>query len=170
MRLPNLIGGLLVALIPAATAAPPDCVTEKYQAYAQAQRAWQHGLTQLLVEAAPEYEDVAWRYLEDQLRSIELRKLEVAFFAHAEPEKLRTQMPLNSWVSLSVADRQRIASESERYAQLREQARVARSRPPHPDGADLREVMKSDVMTSQAYQRLLQSFLASVKAAEAIEC
>ncbi|MBU2955000.1 hypothetical protein [Marinobacter sp. F3R08] len=171
MRFSILIGGLLMAFVAAAAAAaPPDCVIGKYQAYTQTQKTWQGSVTQLVVEMAPEYEDVAKLYLENQLRSVERREIEVAFFAHAEPAKLRTQMPLNNWLSLSEADRQRIASENQRYAQLREQARAARSEPAHPDGNGLRDVMQTEVMQSPAYKKLMQRYLESMKAAEGIEC
>ncbi|WP_449287076.1 hypothetical protein [Marinobacter sp. PE14] len=75
-----------------------------------------------------------------------------------------------TWLSLSKTDRQQVASESERYAQLRDQARAARSRPAHPSGENLREIMKNEIMTSSEYKDLLQEFLEATKAAEAIKC
>lgn len=171
MRFPNLISALLMVFAETAMGATsPDCVTDKYQRYTEAQRTWQQGLTQLVVDVAPGSEDLAQRYLEDQLRLIELRELEMAYFAHVAPAKLRMQQPLNSWLSLSKTDRQQVASESERYAQLRDQARAARSRPAHPSGENLREIMKNEIITSSEYKDLLQEFLEATKAAEAIKC
>ena len=96
-------------------------------------------------------------------------KAEVAFLAKEDPGKLRTHMPLNNWLNITEADRRRIKATNERYATLLELSRAARERPPHPDGDALRAFMKSNIMPSEAYKSLLQEFLESVKATDAIQ-
>jgi len=160
-------------LIPATTVAaglPRDCWTSKYSRYAQAQETWQRGLTRLIVEVAPRYEEVAHLYLADQLQAIEEAKLAVEFLAREEPARLRTDLSLNNWLDLTEGDRRRIADRNDRYAELLELRAASRDRPPHPDGDGLREVMRSRVMTSPPYQELLTAYSQSVDAAEAIQC
>jgi hypothetical protein len=147
-----------------------ECLTNKYSRYAKAQETWQRNVTELIVELVPRYEEAAQMYLTDQLRAIEQAKLAVEFLARQEPDKLRTQMSLNNWLSLEGTDRRRIAASDERYAELLELHTAARKRPPHPDGDALREVIRSEVMTSGQYKELLEAYSRSVQAAEDIQC
>jgi hypothetical protein len=169
-QLALLICALLTPAMTVAVGPPPECLTTKYSRYAKAQETWQREVTKLLVEVAPRYEEVAQLYLTDQLRAIEQAKRAVEFLARQEPDKLRTQMSLNNWLSLEETDRQRIAASDERYAELLALRTAARKRPPHPDGDGLREVMRSEVMPSDTYKELLQAYLRSVQAAENMQC
>lgn len=170
IRLTLLLCGML-AWAATVTAGPsPECLTNKYNRYAQAQETWQRALTQLVVEVAPRYEEVSQVYLADQLRAVEQAKLTVQFLAYQDPGRLRVHLPLNNWFSLEEADRQRIAAESKRYAQLLELRTVSRNGPPHPDGDGLREVMRSKIMTLSRYKAILEEFSQSVQAAEEFQC
>jgi hypothetical protein len=152
-QLALLVCALLTLAMTVAAGLSPECLTNKYSRYAEAQETWQRDVTKLVVEVAPRYEEVAQIYLTDQLRAIEQAKLAVEFLARQEPDKLRTQMSLNNWLSLEGTDRQQIAASDERYAELLEPRAAARKRPPHPDGDGFREVMRSEVMTSDTYKR-----------------
>jgi len=161
---------LLIPVVTAAAELPHDCVTSKYSRYAEAQATWQRGLTRLIVEVAPRYEEVAHLYLANQLQAIEEAKLAVEFLAREEPARLRANLPLNNWLDLTEDDQRRIAESNDRYAELLELRAGSRNRPPHPDGDGLREVMRSKVMTSAPYQELLAAYSRSVDAADAIQC
>lgn len=169
-KLSVLVYTVLMPVVAAAAAPSSECLTNKYSQYAKAQETWQRDLTKLIVSLVPQYEEVAAMYLTDQLRSIEQSKLAVEFLAREEPDRLRTQLSLNNWLNLNGADRQRIATSNERYAELLELRAASRKRPPHPDGDGLREVMRSKVMTSPDYNELLEVFSRSVQAAEGIQC
>lgn len=170
MRIYILLAGALLGFMPAAAGASPECLINKYEQFAKAQETWQRELARLIVEVAPGYDDVAQVYLRDQLRRIEQAKIAVAVLAYQEPDKLRTQMSLNNWLNLTEADRQRIATTNERYAELIRLGKESRDRPPHPDGDGLREVMRSNIMASSKYQTLQEAFLRSAKAAEEHQC
>lgn len=160
----------LSAFTAVASAETHECLIGKYAQYAQAQEQWQKGMTQLIIEKEPKYIEVAQRYLEDQLRYIELSQQAVTFLAGQAADQLRAHLSMNRWLSLSIKDRQVIAKANERYAALLQEAELARKRPSHPDGDALREMMRSEIMPSDAYKTLFKQFRDAVKAAEAVAC
>lgn len=166
---------LLLVLLPAsptleATEPSTDCIANKYDRYAQAQEDFQRGLTRLISETAPQYTDVAQVLMVDQLNRIERARLEVEYLSRHDPSRLRTDMPVNAWLSLDDSDRQPIASQNDRYAELLRLAAEASDRPPHPDGDGLRALMRDEIAKLVAYKELLAAFSGSVEEIEAIRC
>ncbi|TCK08672.1 hypothetical protein [Marinobacterium mangrovicola] len=128
-----LIGVALMPIFAEASEPASDCLIGKYRQYSDARSVWQQDLTALIVSSAPEYKFVAERYLTDQLRSIERSQLEVEYLLGHSPGQLRTQRPVNSWLDLNRADREIIAADDQRYAELLKLSDAARERAPHPD-------------------------------------
>jgi hypothetical protein len=108
--------------------------------------------------------------MNDQLQAIERALLAVEFLAEREPAKLRTNMALNNWLSLDKRDRQLIASQNKRYAELLRLGEAARNRPPHPDGDGLRQLMRNEIIKKPEYSKLIEAFSQSVKGIENIKC
>jgi hypothetical protein len=164
---------LLFILLATSTSIAGDdsnCMLRKYRMYSQANVSMENELTQLIVQVAPRYSDVVNLYMNDQLRMVEESLLAVEYLATQEPTKLRKDKPLNYWLNLNEQDRQQIASQSKRYAELLRLREVARNRPPHPDGDGLRNLMRTEIVKRPEYVKLMEEFSRAVNEAESIKC
>jgi hypothetical protein len=165
-----LVYMVFAPVMTAAAASSTDCLTSKYHAYAQAQETWQRKLTQLIVQVAPRYQEVAQTFLTDQLQAIERAELAVDVLARENPDRLRTDMSVSNWLDLTEDDRRHLAQSSKRYAELLGLREISRNRPPHPDGDALRELMRSTVMSLPEYKELLAEYSRAVDAADRLQC
>jgi len=162
----------LVGMFSAGVAKSHDaaCLSDKYGQYAAVQEQWQHDLTNLVLSAYPEYAEVANLFMTDQLRMIEMSRIELEFLALYEPEKLNCDAPLNQWLALNASSKEEIAKADNQFADLLQLAKQARERPPHPDGDALRKVMREKLINIPQFKALIEEFNASVARVESIAC
>ena len=151
-------------------ATDPECITDKYRRYAEAQEDWQRSLTELMIDRAPEYAGVARQFMEDQLTAIERNLLTVEWLASNAPSELRTEGALNTWIRIGPETTERIERSSDRYRELARLQERVRTRPADPDGEQLRALMREEITLLPQYETLLDSLMQSVEEATAIEC
>ena len=161
---------LVVSTAEAQSAAPSECFVSKYESFAEAQDQWQRGLALLISEATPSYSDVALLFMNDQLNAIERNVLAVRYLAENEPEKLRSDQPVNNWLDLDEPTKERIINASDRYGELDRLRGEAMIRPPHPDADAVRELMREELMVQPPYQALLATFTGSVERVNEVRC
>lgn len=160
----------LLLLLTLPVLADSDCLLNQYQRYTNARIQWQQGVTDLIVEQAPAYRDVAEQYRDDQLQLIEASQLAVKFLLREDPALLQTDEPLNQWLQLDAAQRERIAQQNERFAELEALRMQRRDGPRHPNGNDLRSLMRSTVMPSTRYQQLTEQLATATAQANQRRC
>ncbi len=172
MRLLIPLSFLFTALIVAfnANALEIQCAIDKYKNYASAQEQWQRALTDLTVKTNGNLKDVANMYLSDQLKHIEINRIEVEFMLHRNPNKVRLDTSINQWLTIDSDDKSMIAKSSNRYAELLVWANAAKKRPPHPDGEAIRTLMRDDIVKITEYQNLLTQFNTAVTKVNSKAC
>lgn len=167
----RLLTGLLLLTVGVGHAADRmACEVARFDAYADAQVRWQRDLTRLIISRYPDLASVATLYRDDQLVRTALRRRVVMLLGDGGPQSLDTKLPLRRWGLLDAASEQRLAERDPEIARLLDQRRVARERPPHPDGDALRRVMRETLMHESAYAELLDRLTAALAEAEAVSC
>ncbi len=146
------------------------CEVARFGGYADAQARWQRDLTELITSRHPDLAEVASLYRDDQLVRIELRRRVVKRLGEEGPQALDAQRPLRRWGLLDAAGEDRLAERDPGVARLLEQRRAARERPPHPDGDQLRRIMREELMHQPAYLELLERLTTTLAEAEAVTC
>ena len=161
---------LLGSTVNAQTTGDTECLLDKYARYVEAQREWQRTLRDLVSQEEPQFADVAFVYMSEQLLYIDERARAVEYFLNNEANRLQTGRNVGEWLDLDSAARDRMAVVDERYAELRRLGDAVRDRPPHPDGDGLRQAMRDRIMNQSEYQNLLRAFVESVQQINQLRC
>jgi hypothetical protein len=132
-----------------------QCALSKYQSVATAQEIWQRAIATQIISVSPHLKDVTNQYLSDQLLLIEMNRIAVEALLTISPDKLRLDAPVTQWVALSATDKEAISRSNKRYAEMLKQVDVSAKRPPHPNGDELRALMRERISRSSEYQTQL---------------
>ena len=169
LTLSLLIGGVAISGSPA-IAMDTKCILSKYQSVATAQEHWQRAVTAQIVSASPKLKDVANQYLSDQLLTIEMNRIAVESLLKTSPEKLRLDAPVPQWLALSAGDKGAISRNNQRYAELLRQFDASAKKQPHPNGDELRTLMRERIAKSPEFQTQLTKLNEAIAGANSRVC
>ena len=147
-----------------------DCLNNKHQAYAQAQKDWQQQLTQLIVKESPANQDEAQLLRDEQLVAINKNALAVQLLLAKQAYRVKIDKPVNRWLDLSAIDRANLAKASQDYQQLVVKQDELNKDKANFDFTELRAAMKDKVMPSASYRTLHRNFRAELKKINQIQC
>jgi hypothetical protein len=74
------------------------------------------------------------------------------------------------WLQLDKIENENLANKNSNYSKLYNNVLVNKRREKHADGDNLRKLMKTKVMPTNAFKALISDFNSSVKRINSIEC
>ena len=163
---------LAFLVISAATAAEFAETAGKAQAaYAAAQREWQIGLAELVIEQRPEFEAVATAQRDLQTAYLERRTFQFEYLLADDPSRIVLTEGLSQFINYAWSDEdtQTLREADPGYAAL--EVKVAALRKRNDDQRDwpsFRDYFHNTLVKSKEYQALLSEFMEKQKAAEAL--
>jgi len=172
----HVIAGIIIFLITvlgteqAATGIGVDCLIDKYNDYADAQQRFQNETHNLILLFNQGYSEVSELYRDDQLARIERNRLAARYLLAHKIDAVHFKKSMNIWLDLTEDDRTLIASHSEGFKELERKIEKFRSRPPHPDGDGLREMMRNKIVMSEEFIRLTKELQHRMNKINAVTC
>lgn len=165
------LSSILLLIFPLSVLAiDKGCLLSKYEKYAEAQKKWQKGLTELTIDNAPELKEVANLYLGDQLLLIQKRFIAVTLLLDDSPEKLKTDQKVKFWLQLEASDENKLVEDNNAYNQIFTKNKINASRKPHKHNNKLRELIRTQIVPSKDFKALYSNFTAQIKAINNIMC
>ncbi len=146
------------------------CLSEKYEDYTQARKAYQIELANYIIAKYPEYEPTSKMYMNDQLLRIDKRLLSFRYLLKNDPETLLTDKTISQWVSTTEDQEASISSVDARYSQILDEISESKNRPSDPLGDDLRNIMRSEIMQSSEFLKIMTIFSNKAKEINEIQC
>ena len=139
-----------------------DCLLQKYLEYSKSKEEWQIKSTEIIKSHSPALSDVVDIYMRDQLTLIEINYIADKLLLSSNPALVKINGKLNNWLQLGHNDGQVLSAKSKKYDELLSQAKQNRKRESHPDGSELRNVMRSEIVNLPEFKRLLSEFTEKV--------
>jgi hypothetical protein len=146
------------------------CNIDKFAAYSKARETWQKDVTDLAIQAAPEAENTANVYMNNQLMLIKSRALAVKLLLENSPEKVSVKERLRRWIILRPNDKKALEKLSPEYATLQKNIAKARLRKAMPDGDKLRDAMRTKVAPSPQFREIFKAFNDKINEINRIRC
>ncbi|WP_264877186.1 hypothetical protein [Vibrio agarivorans] len=162
----------LTALLSFGSFAADDtqCYAEKYDAYIDASLQWYADLTELTAEKYPDLEDVSEWFLQGRKNHFELNRTAVHYYLTKEPQKIATEQPVESWLSLKQSE---VKTLTERNDNLGEVARTTyqdRQAKPHAKNYELRSAFADLLSHPTEIQPLLNKYNQSIEQIQSKTC
>jgi len=146
------------------------CLLEKYEQYSSASIKWQNDLTILITSKAPNMQDVANLYRDDQLAYIVKDSLAVKLLLKDSPSKVNTNEKVNMWLQLDNYVQENLANKYATYNKLYSNVLANKHREKHPDGDRIRKIMKTQIIPTNEFKMLLANFMNSIDKINSIVC
>ena len=147
-----------------------SCQAIKFEDYSQVKIAYQIKLTQLIESRHPELGPIARIYMNDQLMLIEKKRIEFRVLKANNPLLLNTNKRLNEWVNPSDDKQREIAASHPLYAELVDKIEVIKQRPIDPDGDKLRQVMRENIMSTEAFLNITRELTQKTETLNKTKC
>ncbi|MEH6451556.1 MAG: hypothetical protein V7782_00810 [Psychromonas sp.] len=160
----------LLILFCSSYACADTCLLSKYEKYSFAKIKWQNDLTALITTIDPKMQDVANLSRDDQLAYILKNSLAVELLLKDSPSKVYTNEKVNRWLQLDNDEQENLANKNSTYNKLYNDVLTNKRREKHPDGDKLRELMKTKIMPTSEFKKLLSDFTSSVERINNIVC
>ncbi len=147
-----------------------DCILEKYKEYSIARVQWQLDSTSIIKKHKPSLAEVADIYMHDQLLHIERSLLEVKLLLSTAPDKINTNNRINQWIDIDSQKKKELMEISGRYREILILEQKARNRTSHPDGDELRSIMRTKIMHLPEFHKLISNLNEKVDEIESRVC
>ncbi|QIA63685.1 hypothetical protein GT360_09225 [Vibrio astriarenae] len=147
-----------------------DCYSNKYDAYVDASLQWYQDLTNLTVEKYPELAEVSDWFMQGRKNHFELNRTAVHYYLMAEPQKIATEQPVESWLSL---EQKEVKAMTERDDRLGDVARATfedRQAKPHAQNYELRSAFADLLSHPTEIQPLLNKYNQSIEQIQSKSC
>ena len=109
-------------------------------------------------------------YRDDQLVRIEKNQLAVNILIASNSKLVDVNKNLRKWLSLSGEAELSLANKNLRYKYLLKSVKSSRTRTPHPDGDELRGIIRSKIMGLPEFQILLKNLNIETEKADQLQC
>lgn len=133
---------LLLSALPAfAFAANTQCQIEKYDAYIDASINWYQELSTLTSADNPDLKEVSEWFLDGRKMHFELNREAVHQFLASNPNRVSTELDVESWLQLSQADIKELSTRQDKLGMSAKSSFEYRQAKPHPQNYEFRSAL-----------------------------
>ncbi|MFA0337148.1 hypothetical protein [Vibrio breoganii] len=161
---------LLSALPTFAFAANTECQIEKYDTYIDASINWYQDLATMTSQDSPELKEVSEWFLEGRKKHFELNRAAVHTFLESQPNKVSTELDVESWLQLSQSDIKELATRDDELGNIAKQSFEYRQAKSHPQNYEFRSALAALLSHPNKIQGALDSYNQSIQDVVAMDC
>ena len=153
-----------------ALAEDKECLIAKYDAYIDASLQWYQDLVSLTTEKHPDLDDAGQWFLDGRKHHFELNREAVRYFLNNEPNRVKTERSVESWLSLQQSDIKALSSRTDPLGTLAQKTFNDRQAPNHPKNYALRSAFADLLSHPKHIEPALTKYNQSIESTEKKSC
>jgi hypothetical protein len=162
---------LLLSALPAfAFAADTECQIKKYDTYIDASINWYQDLATLTSADNPDLQEVSDWFLDGRKKHFELNRLSVHQFLSTNPNKVSTELDVESWLQLTQADIKELSTRQDELGILAKSSFEYRQTKPHSQNYEFRSALAELLSHPNKIQPALTAYNNAVNQANSQVC
>ncbi|WP_261817262.1 hypothetical protein [Vibrio gallicus] len=147
-----------------------QCQIDKYNTYIDASIKWYQDLSELTSTANPELKQVSEWFVKGRVMHFELNRTAVSLLLSEQPDKVATELDVESWLQLSQQDIKALSQRDDELGQAAQASFAYRQAKPNPQNYEFRSALAELLSHPNKIQPALDAYNSAVQSTNQIKC